>query len=59
MKEYNLKVINLNETEINIWKTTVKEWYPTIQNIWENPELFEEILELKKDYKEKIINQDD
>ncbi len=59
MKEYNLKVINLNETEINIWKTTVKEWYPTIQNIWENPELFEEILELKKVYKEKIINQDD
>ena len=59
MKQYNLHVSDISQSEKDKWVATVNEWYPTIRNIWKNPDLFDKILELKKNYKKEMIDSDE
>jgi TRAP-type C4-dicarboxylate transport system substrate-binding protein len=59
MKNYNLVVNQLKDEEKNNWYTIVDDWYPSIRDIFTNPEFFDKVVDLKKSYKKKIEQLDE
>ena len=59
MKELGLKVSTLTPEEEAYWRSTVKNWYPDVQNIFKNQDLFDKIVEIKESYKKKISGTND
>ena len=53
MKELGLRVNSLTPEEESYWRSTVKNWYPDVQNVFKNQDLFDEIIEIKEFYKKK------
>ncbi len=59
MKELGLRVSTLTPEEESYWRSYVGSWYPEIQNIFKNLDLFDEIIEIKESYKKKISGTND
>jgi len=59
MKELGLRVNTLTPKEESYWRSTVENWYPDVQNIFKNQELFDEIIEIKESYKKKRSGTND
>ena len=49
MKEYGLKVQELNDEELQYWKDYVEDWYPDIRGSYVPAEIFDKIVALKKE----------
>ena len=59
MKELGLTVNTLTNEEETYWRSYVGNWYPDIQNIFKNQDLFDKIVEIKESYKKKIADTND
>ena len=59
MKELGLRVSTLTPEEESYWRSYVGSWYPEIQNIFKNLDLFDEIIEIKESYKKKNSGTND
>lgn len=59
MKELGLTVNTLTNEEETYWRSYVGNWYPDIQNIFKNQDLFDKIVEIKESHKKKIADTND